>query len=172
MQILDLYADGGVIGPNPSAKGGTWAYVIVDREIDKHVLTGSGVITPADFGADKITNNHSEFYALVMGLEAIPSPEEWVGHVYSDSNVSLGRLFRGWAVNNLPLGVLARGRNAVMRLADDPKSIEHTLLDGHPTKKQLEEGFGKRGNPVSKWNVACDKRCTKLARQFIKENRS
>jgi len=162
--IIDLYADGGVIGPNPSLKGGTWAFVLVDRERDTKHFADSGVITPQDIGVEKVTNNHSEYYALLMGLEAIKTP--WMGHVYSDSNVSLGRLFRGWANRNLPGELMERSLAAIQKLGA-PESIPHTLLDGHPTKKQLKEGFGKRGNPVSKWNVACDKRCGLLAKRFV-----
>lgn len=158
---LDLYADGGVIGPNPSAMGGTWAFILVCRETQKAQVGESGVILPTNIGVDQVTNNHSEYFALLKGLESLP--DGWSGHVYSDSNVSLGRLFKGWATNNLPDAIVERGKAAISRLGD----IEWTLLDGHPTKKQLKEGTGKRGNPVSKWNVLCDKECNRLAKRFV-----
>jgi hypothetical protein len=45
--------------------------------------------------------------------------------------------------------------------------IKYILLDGHPTKKQLETGIGKRGGPGSKHNVWCDDACRKAGEAFM-----
>jgi len=41
------------------------------------------------------------------------------------------------------------------------------LLDGHPTKAQIESEKGKRGNPTSVHNVWCDEQCGKQARMYL-----
>ena len=157
---IDLYADGGVIGANPSADGGTWAYILVYGDDDIAFQTVSGLVLPDEIGVDKVTNNQTELIALINGLESLPIG--WSGMVYSDSRVSLGRLFQGWALNNVPNLLVERAKQAKSRIGE----VRFTLLDGHPTRKQLKEGKGKRGNPVSKWNVACDEQCKRLSRQF------
>jgi hypothetical protein len=40
--IVSVYADGGVIGANPSPKGGTWAWCHVN-DADHRVKSGSGL---------------------------------------------------------------------------------------------------------------------------------
>lgn len=161
-QIIALYADGGVIGRNPSSVGGTWAWRHVNAN-GEPVAEESGVITVAEAKVGFVTNNLTELLALVNGIEALPAG--WRGTVYSDSNISLGRLFRGWALNEVPQWLIER-MGAAMRHVD----IEHSrevLLDGHPTKAQLEAGTGKRGNPVSIHNVWCDEACGEQARQHV-----
>jgi ribonuclease HI len=167
---LDLYADGGVIGRNPSPDGGTWAFVVVYRETDTEVLRGMGLVLPIEVFSDKVTNNQTEYLALVNGLEALP--EDWSGTpgmIFSDSNVSLGRLFRGWATKNLDPRIVTRGTDSVRRIRpkNGQSEVPHTLLDGHPTAAQLKSGVGKRGHPVSKWNALCDKLCNDLSKSFL-----
>ena len=48
-------------------------------------------------------------------------------------------------------------------------AISCLLLDGHPTRSQLEAGKGKRGGPVSEHNVWCDKACGYAAVGFIEK---
>jgi ribonuclease HI len=158
--IAAVYADGGVIGINPSPHGGTWAYVHVNEE--GHVIAkNSGLVMPRA-SLPLITNNLTEMIALVKALEALPTG--WSGHVYSDSQITLGRLFLGWKMNGIPPVLVRQGAAALERL--DLPHIQWTLLDGHPTKAQLAMGKGKRGNPVSIHNVACDTECGRLAREF------
>ena len=96
----------------------------------------------------EITNNHTEQIAICHALEAMP--DGWSGTVYSDSQVALGRVFEGWKLNNLPPNIAKRCAAALARLG----KIEHVLLQGHPTRADLECGIGaKRGLPVSIHNV-------------------
>jgi hypothetical protein len=74
--------------------------------------------------------------------------------------VTLGRIFQEWKLSNIPDGWYKRSQQAMLHLSQ----VESTLLDGHPTKAQLEDGTGKRGGPVSRWNVWCDKECGRLSK--------
>lgn len=161
--IIAIYADGGVIGANPSATGGTFAWCHVARHKIR-VAEGSGVITPGECGLPEITNNLTEFLAVVRGLQNLPAG--WSGTVYSDSRITLGRFFESWSMKGIPLWLVQEGGEAMARL--DWQNCRGVLLDGHPTKKQLASGLGKRGNPVSIFNVWCDKACGQEAAKFKK----
>lgn len=156
MNITALYADGGVIGRNPSPIGGTWAWCHVNAAGER-IATGSGVVLPRP-SLPLITNNLTEMIALVKGLEALP--EGWAGTVYSDSQITIGRVFWGWKQNNLPAVLLRQCAAAIARI--DFANCRAVLLDGHPTQAQLAAGRGKRGNPVSEHNVWCDKECGRV----------
>jgi hypothetical protein len=155
-----LYADGGVITRNPSDEGGAWAWRLVS-DADEIVLQGSGVILPAEAGLPQITNNLTELLACVEALEAMPG--SWRGTLFTDSLVTLCRLFNADpSFNGVPPELEARTWAQRRRLW----GYRVVLLDGHPTRKQLASGIGKRGNPCSKWNVACDEECRRLAVAF------
>lgn len=156
--IVSAYADGGVIGANPSSIGGVWAWCHVD-EAGRRIATDSGVTLPRA-SLPLITNNLTEMIALVRCLEALPAG--WSGTVYSDSQVTLGRLFQGWKMNGIPPVLMRQGSAAVERL----RTIHWILLDGHPTKAQLAAGIGKRGNLVSEHNVWADAECNRRAREY------
>lgn len=160
--ITAIYADGGVIGINPSAVGVTWAWVGVDAAGDV-VAQDSGVVrcTPE---LPALGNNFAELLAVVEALEAAPSG--WSGTVHSDSRNTLGRVFEGWKLKSgVPGWLSARLRAAQARV--DLARCRWVLLDGHPTAAQLAAGRGKRGNPVSIHNVACDRQCQALARATL-----
>jgi ribonuclease HI len=155
-----LFCDGGVIGPNPSAIGGTWAWCLVDEQ-GLRTHEASGVLLQGDVGLPTVTNNVTELYALILGCEALPAG--WRGTICSDSWISLQRVFRGAKLNHVPLWLCQR-LGALLksgRLTD----CTYELLDGHPTRAELERGVGKRGHPVSEFNVWCDSACTKRARE-------
>lgn len=159
VEIIAVYADGGVILKNLSAIGGTWAFCGVDAEGNR-VIEGGGVV-PAT-SKTLITNNHTEQIAIIKALEAMP--DGWNGTVYSDSMIALGRVFKGWRGKNLPSNVVERTKAAMARMG----KVEHVLLQGHPTKADLERGIGaKRGLPVSKHNVWCDKECGRQAKEHL-----
>lgn len=161
-KIITLYADGGVIKKNPSAIGGTYAWCAVD-EAGNRVIEAGGVV-PAPAGR-LVTNNHMEQIAIVLALEAMPAG--WTGTVFSDLMIALGRVFKGWAIRNLPANVAQRSAAAVARLG----AIETVLLQGHPTRADLERGIGaKRNLPVSIHNVWCDQRCGEEGRKFAEES--
>lgn len=153
-----LFTDGGVIGINPSPQGGTWAFRLLQDE--QVVIERFGVITPIESGQPSITNNLTEMLALVMGLRALPL--DWIGTVYSDSAITLGRAFDGWKWKGIPSWLTSLYQEARERLLfwDD---IQHVLLAGHPTRAQLAAGIGRNGNPVSIHNVWCDRACHQAA---------
>lgn len=148
-----LFADGGVIGVNPSPHGGTWAWVRVkDGEA---VCSASGVITPAKTDLPAVSNNISELYALVRGIANLP--DGWTGTIVSDSHVTLCRRVPHAKMNGVPDKFALYARAQFNRVLDTCRFV---LVDGHPTKVQLAEGIGKRGGHVSKWNQWCDHACT------------
>ena len=161
--IAAVYTDGGIIGPNNGAKAGTWAFCYVDAE-GKRIYSDSGLLIAGQGDTaecEYIGNNLTELYAMVRALEALPVGA--MPHIYSDSKNTLGRMFRYWSLKG---GVTHEIRERVLRLRRRTFELGCTLLDGHPTPKQLEEGRGKRGGPVSKWNVWCDKECNRQRRLY------
>jgi len=161
--IAALYSDGGVISKNPSHIGGTWAYCLVS-ETGMVLFDQSGVITPADAGMETITNNLTEMLALLRGLEHLG--DNFRGTVYSDSQITLGRVSQGWKWTGIPSWMHAMYRKQRARLAHWDE-IKFVLLSGHPTAADLERGIGKRGYPVSIHNVACDKACGLAAKEYV-----
>jgi ribonuclease HI len=159
----ELYADGGVIQKNPSKTGGTWAFRIVANGVV--VCERSGVITPLQAGLETITNNLTEMLAVINGLKVLGSTPKWIGTVYSDSQITLGRVFEGWKWTGIP-GWLHSDYQAARHGLLCWDQIQHVLLSGHPTRAQLEAGTGKGGRPVSIHNVWCDKRCGEEAAKF------
>lgn len=160
--IIAVYADGGVIGRNPSPYGGTWAFCHVNPD-GARIAEASGTITPVPAGVALVTNNLTELYAVVGGLLALPA--DWSGVVASDSQITLGRLFWGWALAGIPEWLQNDMDKARRRLGW--ANCAPVLLDGHPTRAQLATGIGKRGNRVSEHNVWCDKACGEQARAFL-----
>ena len=158
----ELYCDGGVIGHNPSDEGGTYAWVLV-RD-GKIVRQASGIILPSDGYNGVISNNVSELVAAVVAIEAMPIG--WTGTLYSDSQVTLGRLFLAWPLRNVPRYLVTRlwAIQRTERLA----GVQHVLLQGHPTKADLAAGIGKKRNlPVSKWNAWADRECAHQASEYM-----
>lgn len=158
----ELYCDGGVIERNPSPIGGTWAFRLLQN--DEVVREKSGVVLPAQVKMETISNNLTEMAAMLKGLMALPN--DWTGTVYSDSQVTLGRVFMGWKWNNIPPVMHGIYQRIYSRLIHWDQ-IRYVLLDGHPTKAQLAAGEGKRGHPVSEHNVWCDKACNEAAKRFL-----
>ncbi len=153
--VVAVYADGGVIARNPSSIGATWAFCWVNSAGER-VLERSGYIWPhPDY---QCSNNVSEMTALMRALENLP--RGWSGIVASDSQVSLGRIFHGWKLKNIPDALWER----VVDYRDRLGAVTPLRLDGHPTRAQLEAGVGKRGGPVSEHQVWADKECSRLAK--------
>lgn len=158
----ELYCDGGVIKVNPSPIGGTWAYcLLADGNV---VQQESGVVFPAQINMSTVSNNLTEMLAVLKGLSSLPN--DWQGMIYSDSQVTLGRVFMGWKWNNIPVILHKLYRYHRERLINWDH-LGWVLLDGHPTKTQLEAGTGKRGHPVSEHNVWCDKACQAVAKKYL-----
>ena len=160
--ITALYTDGGVIGPNPSLLGGTWAWCHVN-ECGQRIRHESGVARPflrdADGHPVPVTNNNTEMIALTRGLLSLP--DGWSGDVYSDSRLALGWTFWNFKHELVPPLLYQKALAARSRLG----LVNVVLLDGHPTRAQLAAGTGKRGGPVSEHNVFCDAECTARAHE-------
>ncbi len=159
-RVVKAFADGGVIGVNPSPLGGTWAVIYVDDQ-DQEIARFSGVITPLQMGLQTVSNNVSELYACLEAMKRLP--DGWKGILHTDSGVTVCRL-----VNASPgmKGIPQAGIDATFRQRERLRGMRVVLLDGHPNKAQLASGVGKRGYPTSKWNVECDRECNRLATEF------
>jgi hypothetical protein len=120
-----------------------------------------GYVTPAELDAPAVTNNHTELLALVLGLEALPVG--WAGTVYSDSWVSLQRVFLAAKLANVPPWLVERLQT--LQKSGALKQMTYTLLDGHPTRAELAAGIGKRGHMVSIHNVFVDDLCQRIAKE-------
>ncbi len=156
-----LFADGGLIGRNPSKLGGTWCWCWVQN--GEMIQSNSGVILPKHIGVDSVTNNVTELFAAVHALNSIP--ENWNGILHTDSRVTLLRITNG--MNQNTPGVPEYLRQELLRL----RLTRHwrvVLVAGHPTRVELAQGYRRRnGLLVSRWNVFCDEECQRLAREYL-----
>ena len=158
--MQQLFVDGGVIKQNPSPFGGTWAWCLV--EDGEKVEGRSGVILPEDLGTKKkvVTNNQTELLAAVQGLSALPLT--WAGTLFTDSKVTLHRLLGSPSFNGIPQWLVRK----TLELRRNRKWTA-TLVKGHPTRIEAENGRTKRGTLVSPWNKWCDDECKRLAKNFL-----
>jgi ribonuclease HI len=160
--MIQLFCDGGVIGPNPSKLGITWAWCLVID--DKLSQWDHGFITPADVDQSPLTNNFSELYAAVRALESIPVKFRKRATLFTDSQITLYRMTTSHKFNGIPDWLRKRALKV--------RGVPVQLLAGHPTIAELKQGFANRnGNPVSKWNVFCDAKCGEAAKAFRKLSR-
>lgn len=160
-KLTRLFTDGGVIKSNPSEYGGTWAWCLVQDD-DIKVEVGSGIILPEEMGVRAVTNNMSELYAAIMGLEAMV--EGWCGTLYTDSKVTMYRLMNSDSFKGIPTKLVGR----CLKLRRNRKwKIAH--IGGHPNRKALQEGVDSRGLEVSPHNVWCDKECKRVAQKYMEE---
>lgn len=169
--VIAVYADGGLLKVNPSPIGGMWATCHVNAA-GEMVWSDSGLVL-AEVGdpfLSTVSNNVTEFRALLAGLEVLP--DGWSGRACSDSLVTIRRFRDDAGLAGIPIEWRRRMAVVLGRLGQ----IEYVLLDGHPSRAQLAEqeklgewvaGAGKRGNPVSKWNRWCDERCTEIGRAYL-----
>lgn len=151
-----VYCDGGVIGPNPSPLGGTWAFCWVRHGMV--IRKGSGVITPADAQLTHVTNNLTELLAVVQGLT--PLPPHWTGWLCTDSAITIQRLKGGFQGTSVPDWLKRR----VFKLRARSIRPQYLLLGGHPTAAELAAGtLTRNGRPCSPHNVWCDEECGRRA---------
>lgn len=168
------YCDGGLISTpgntvhNPSNLGCTWAYVLVDESgefVCKYAYGGVITQDARNFAGIfleycdlvEIESNLAELVAMVKLLQNLP--EDFAGRICTDSKNTVGRVFgldgKLYAMRNVPDRLIDLLNAAKSRLRNFDQ-IQPVLLDGHPTIDQLLTGMGKRGNPVSEFNVLCD----------------
>ena len=151
----ELYCDGGVIKKNPSHIGGTWAARVIEGGLVRVEI--SGVITPEHANMATVSNNLTEMAALVFGLKLLP--DDWCGAIFSDSEVTLGRAFKGYKWGGVPNWLHADFDMQRVRL-QRWHEFGYQLLAGHPTEEELING-NKHGRPVSIHNKWGDAACTK-----------
>lgn len=125
----ELYTDGGVCGINPSPLGGAWAWRLVVDGVVR--VSTSALVRPGREVPGPVTNNQTEYLAVLDALESMP--DGWSGRVCSDSRVTLGRVFQRWTTKGLPEAWIARMAVARARLGP----LTFRRLDGHPTRAQL-----------------------------------
>ncbi len=153
--LASAYCDGGVIGKNPSDQGGTWAYVLVGPD-GMEITRASGVVLASEIGMD-VTNNYTELWAAFEMMRALPAG--WTGKAITDSFITLCRMRNRKAkMNGIPEKLQKVFRAEVSRV--NAGGVTFELVKGHPTRNQLANGIG------SKWNVLCDRLCTKQAEDF------
>jgi ribonuclease HI len=170
-RTVALYGDGGCIQANPSPYGGTWAWCAVDRD-GWMIHSEYGWFTPPHLieggyqkdGVLCAENNQSEFLAILLALRSLKTYDvEWVGKMYTDNLMTIRRWTQGAPLKNIPY-VWRQSMGEILRMPGYVGNPDNwTLLDGHPSKKQLAAGFGKRGNPVSIHNYTCDELCHRAA---------
>jgi len=164
-----IFCDGGVIGPNPSSHGGTFAFCWVDSISQRKLKSACGIIKPEHvkpWGGPvllKITNNFSEAYAAVQALLSLPFG--WNGVLFTDSLVTLYRLTTSDRFNGIPDWL----RKQIIELRQG-RRWQVELVSGHPTQIDLRRGCTKHGRLVSPWNVWCDKTCSRLAKEFLRKH--
>ncbi|HEX5270465.1 MAG TPA: RNase H family protein [Gemmataceae bacterium] len=165
-KIIEVYTDGGCIGPNPSTSGGTWAWCTVGED-GARVRHDSGVITPEEIGLPVVTNNVAELAAAVNAMEWLPY--EWAGTICTDSRCTMLRLSKALAgskqakLNGVPAKLVGRLAAAKARLG----ACRVVLLGGHPTRLDLARGRTCAGAPVSHHNAFVDRLCREQARRFL-----
>lgn len=160
--MLDVYADGSTIQANPSPIGGAFAWCHVQHS--ERIVEAGGIIPAGWLGLAKVTNNLSELVAAVEAVESLPDGCECV--LYSDSRITLHRLNHAEKWNGIPDELRFRAE------AVKPRIWRVKLLAGHPTKKQLANGRGRKGYLVSVHNVWCDRIAGELGWEYAAQRQA
>lgn len=155
--MSEVYTDGGMIGSNPSIIGGTYAWCeVVGSEL---LRWESGVILPAHLNGRRITNNITELWAVLSALEELSA--DWDGVIHTDSLITLRRMTnKSPSMKGIPRKML-EWWGAIRR--KHRGKVRFNLVAGHPSQKELEDGFNRYGKPVSAWNKWCDDECRRMA---------
>jgi ribonuclease HI len=183
-----IYADGGVVGRNPSEHGSVWAYCVVDDG-----LPGNNVIERARglmvavtaskwarVAADKVVSEQP--VSTRVDIDAWPGSAS-VAYRTSNNHSELMAILKG--LESRPPGWSGRVVSDSLNAADrfngrsllDPHHIPMEVINrmvailarcgtiqwahvkGHPSREDLKAGH-RNGTPVSKHQVWCDLECT------------
>lgn len=170
--IKDVYVDGGCIGSNPSALGGTWAWCFVDEK-GQRTDSECGHVTPQMISLPLVTNNLTELLAAIHAMEALP--DGWDGTIHTDSQVTWRRITRTplttasgkpakpQKFKGIPVQVRVRLNLAMARMG----KYNVATVGGHPTGKHFADGH-KGGAAVSVHNMFVDDLCNKAKEIFLK----
>lgn len=160
-EVVAVYADGGVLKSNPSPIAGMWAFCLVDAD-GWRVREESGVIEPDEVGGP-VTNHHTEVFALLSGLAALP--DGWSGKACSDSKNALRLFFHEGSLQKIPEAWRPRVGAVLRRLG----TIEPVQVKGHPTKALIKSGAERdaRGRLISEHNVRVDALCTAAGERHL-----
>lgn len=172
-----LYTDGGSVGPNPSPYGAPFAWCFVSAN-DEILLSGDGMLVKSDEGFpayqhrpwyvtyvlpefDTFSNNLSEAAGLYDAVRFMP--DGWSGQIVSDSEVTLGRFFKGWnwRKTKTSAGLPDKWMREWQQHRDRLGTLTPVLVAGHPSDHDLVVGR-KRNLPVSRFNRYCDSRCNEV----------
>lgn len=175
--ITALFSDGGLVGPNPSPKGGTWSWCGVAKD-GEHIMEQAGYLLPntvdrtkcpgnPSVGSDVVSNNDVEWYAAMRALEAMP--DGWSGILVSDSKLTLDRLQKlrdGEHLMTFRMDWASRARSAFKKL--DQVRFKH--MPGHPNLAEQAAGFKTKKDgtqvQVSRHQQWCDSTCTEWAKTY------
>jgi ribonuclease HI len=136
---------------NPSIYGGTYAFVLVDhdRKKGREIYKQSGVYDPNDMGTPVVTNNQMELIAVLLGLQWAAAYRLRVIKVVSDSKVTLGRVFQGWSLKNIPAWMIE------LKSSLDVRGIHGQFQKGHVGHK---------------WNEMADQMAASAGSRFLVDN--
>lgn len=184
-----VYADAGLLSPNPSPIGGTFAYCYTDTD-DEFMAGYAGVILTTSIRANRnpkevpqyltvdennrgriaqwdkshMSPDQAELMALIWAIGALRPG--WSGKVYSDNQSALERLFGKYEWNGIPKHNREYGEKCVARLG----KVEPILLNGHPSRKDLISGLRTNKNgitrPCSVHNKWCDTQSTLMKKLY------
>jgi hypothetical protein len=174
--IAYLYTDGGLLMAHP-AIGGTWAYVLLNRErgflaSDSGIVLGSQEPRPhllhrtlCFTDVPIVKNDLTEMVAVWQGFCHLP--DGWSGTVCTDSELTIERLTEIKPWNTIPAWLREEMHRHVRRLG----SLEYILYAGHPTKADMARGYQVKESgrclPVSEWNVLCDTLCNQEKTRWL-----
>lgn len=158
-----VYTDGGVLYSRTSPAG-SFAWIAVDED-GAELFREWGVLVAND-AMPGVTNNMTEFFAMLRALEAMPSG--WVGRACTDSMNTVGRFGMGWKLRGIPNWWVMRLATLKKRLG---KTVTYVPHKGHPSATEVKngEGYGSGQQlfPVSKHQVECDRLCGGALRTWI-----
>src|SRR5688572_23283573 len=100
-------------------------------------------------GTPTVTNNQMELLAVLLGLQYADSAHYRIDRLVSDSQITLGRMFQGWSLKNIP--------DWMIELKD---SVSTWGIKGEFVK----------GHNGDRWNELADKLCEIEALEYLRSS--